>query len=312
MTISDEVQGGIPTSSIAAMNAGLAVMGLPNLNVVVTDDFVATVRGRTADTTYDDDRNGGTVAARTVTTSVGDVVVVANWEALSTLTDAEVERVLAHEAGHASIDSRGEDAWSDIGGRFPDHYWNLQVGYGAAAAIDEYRCEAAVYEAGYRLERGRDDDGLADELFGLNLGLLAADHEYQAHLDVARLRDDVLRVVVFHVRYMGTVAARHLHHDPVDPIGLNAYARENWETLVAPTWERFVDLYRTIPKASATWPRPAATDTSVTMVGFALDLTLSFGFEATENEFRIRMTGRDRQARLDRANAEADLLGLND
>jgi hypothetical protein len=110
MTISDEVPGEIPSSSIAAMKAGLATMGLPDLDVVVTDDFVATVQERTEDGDYHDDRNGGSVAARTVTTSVGEVVVVANWKILSTLTDAEVEWVLAHEAGHASIDARGEDA----------------------------------------------------------------------------------------------------------------------------------------------------------------------------------------------------------
>jgi hypothetical protein len=46
MTISDEVPGGIPSSSIAAMKAGLATMGLPDLDVVVTDDFVATVQER--------------------------------------------------------------------------------------------------------------------------------------------------------------------------------------------------------------------------------------------------------------------------
>ena len=311
MTISDEVPGEIPSSSIAAMKAGLATMGLPDLDVVVTDDFVATVQERTEDGDYHDDRNGGSVAARTVTTSVGEVVVVANWKILSTLTDAEVEWVLAHEAGHASIDARGEDAWGDVGARFPGHYWNVQVAYSAAVAIDEYRCEAAVYEAGYQLEHGRDDEGLADDLFGLNRRLVIADHEYQTHLDVARLREDVLREVVFHLRYMGTVAARHLHHDPIDPTRLNRYAQENWETLVAPTWERFVALYRAVPDAFTQWPSPAATDASVAVVDLAHDLTLSFGFEATEDAFWIRMTAPERGARRDRANGEADLLGLN-
>lgn len=308
VTISDKVRGGIPLSSVAAMKAGLATMGASDLDVVVTDDFVATVRHLTGDGLYHDDRNGGGVAARTVTASGGEVAVVANWELLSTLTGAEVERVLAHEAGHASINARGEDAWSEVGACFPMHYWDSQVGYAAVVAVDEFRCEAGVYRAGYQCGPGRNYEGLSDELFQLNLQLLAADHEYQTHLDVARLRDDVLRTVVFHLRYMATVAARHLHHDHIDPTRLNRHARENWESLVAPTWERFVALYGAVPDAFTPWPSPAAIDASVAVVGLAHDLTLSFGFEVTEDAFWIRMTGPERRARVDRANGEADLL----
>jgi hypothetical protein len=53
---------------------------------------------------YHDHRNGGSVVALRVTTSVGKVVVIANWGAACALTDAEVKWVLAHDAGHASID----------------------------------------------------------------------------------------------------------------------------------------------------------------------------------------------------------------
>lgn len=197
----------------------------------------------------------------------------------------------------------------DVGPRFTAHYSNFQVGYGVA--VDEYRCEATVYLASYRLECSRDDEGLADDLFGLNLQLLAADHEYQAHLDVARLRDEFLHAMVFHIRYMGTVPARHLLRDPIDPTRLNRYARENWEKLVAPTWESFVALYRAVPDAFMPWPSPAAKEVSVAVVDLVHELTLSFGFEATEEAFWIRLTDSERQARLVRANAEADLLRLN-
>ena len=40
-------------------------------------------------------------------------------------------------------------------------------------------------------------------------------------------------------------------------------------------------------------------------------LMTSFGYEATEDSIWIRMSAHDRQVRLDRANAEADLLGLS-
>lgn len=308
--ITDEVPGGAPAATRAALQAGLARMGMPGLEIVATDDFVATVRRLTGEAAYHDDRNGGDVAARTVGVSGGGSVVVANAGVLSRLSDLQVERVAAHEAGHASIESRGESPWDQVGGGFPDHYWNFQVAYGAAVAVDEFRCEASAYRAGYPTGEGRADDDVASDLFGLNLQLLEAAHEYQEHLDVARLREDALKVVLFHLRQMGTVAARHLHGDPFDPTVLNQFARANWEVLVAPTWGRFLDVYKKVPEAFSSWPNPASADAALELVGVARDLVLSFGYEATEYEFWIRMTDPDRQARLDRANGEADLLGI--
>ena len=172
MSISDDVPGKIPYSSAAAMTAGLARMGRSDVDVVVTEDFVKAVRDITAEPDYHDDRNGGRVAARTVPAKGRGSIVVANWEVLAGLTDVEVERVLAHEAGHASIESRDESPWSHISSRFADHWWNRQVAYGAAVAIDEFRCEAAVYAAGYPTGPGLADEDVADDLFGLTVQLL--------------------------------------------------------------------------------------------------------------------------------------------
>lgn len=55
----------VPTKIVAAVKAGLATMGIPDLDVVVTDDFVAKEHDRTEDGGYHDDRNGGSGAART-------------------------------------------------------------------------------------------------------------------------------------------------------------------------------------------------------------------------------------------------------
>ena len=293
------------------MTAGLARMESSDVDVVVTEDFVKAVRDITADPDYHDDRNGGRVAARTVHAKDGESIVVANWEVLAGLTDVEVERVLAHEAGHASIESRDESPWSRISSRFADNWWNRQVAYGAALAIDEFRCEAAVYAAGYPTGPGLADEDVADDLFGLNVQLLGADHEYQSHLDVESLRDDVLKTVVFHLRYMGKVAARYLHGVPVEPAAMNEFARANWEALVEPTWSRFLGIYRNVPMAFTPWAGTAPTDAAVTLVSVAADLMTSFGYEATEDSFWIRMSAPDRQVRLDRANAEADLLGFS-
>ena len=293
------------------MTAGLVRMGSSEVDVVVTEDFVEAVRDITADAEYHDDRNGGRVAARTVPAEGGGNGPVANWEVLADLTDVEVERVLAHEAGHVSIESRDESPWDTVSARFADHWWNRQVAYGAAVAIDEFRCEAAVYAAGYPTGPGLADEDVADDLFGLNVQLLGADHEYQSHLDVERLRDDVLKTVVFHLRYMGKVAARFLHGDPVEPSAMNRFASANWEAFVEPTWSRFVDVYQTVPKASTPWAGLAPTGAAVALVSVVANLMTCFGYEATEDSFWIRLSAYDRQVRLDRANGEADLLGLN-
>lgn len=306
VAIIDKVPGGLPAGIAARMTAGLTRMGLHDVPVIATTRFVPTVQHLTSNDEYHDDRNGGSVAARTVTTTDGEIVIVANWEVMATLTGAEVERIFAHEAGHVSIDGRGEGSTERIADLIPDHYWDFQVAHGVAIALDEYRCEAAAYRAGYPVEEGRDDDGLTDDLFGLNVQLLHADHEYQTHRDVAQLRDDVLRVVIFHIRYMATIVARHLHNTPVDPFRLNQHARKNWEVLIAPTWERFVAFYRDVPEAFDPWPAPADAEAAVAVVGLVRDLTESFGYEAGRETFWIRATRVEWQDRLDRANREAD------
>lgn len=311
MSIRDDVRGKIPDESAAAMTAGLANMGSSDVDVIVTEDFVKAVQDIAGDGDYHDDRNGGRVAARTVPAQDGRSIVVANWDVLSDLTDLEVERVLAHEAGHVSIESRDESSWNHVSARFADHWWNQQVAYGAAVAIDEFRCEAAVYAAGYPTGPGLADEDVADDLFGLNLQLLGADHEYQSHLDVERLRHEVLKTVVFHLRYMGKVAARFVHGVPVEPSAMNRFAGANWEALVEPTWSRFLEIYATVPKAITPWTGTAPTEAAVALVSAAARLMNSFGYEATGDSFWIRMSAQDRQVRLDRANAEADLLGLN-
>lgn len=311
MSIRDDVPGKIPHDTVAAMTAGLAKMGSLNVDVVVTEDFVNVVRDVTADASYHDDRNGGRVAARTIPAADGGWIVVANWEVLADLTYLEIERVLAHEAGHAHIESRDESPVGRVSALFAEHWWNRGVAYGAAVAIDEFRCEAAAYAAGYPTGPGLADEDVALDLFGLNVQLLSADHQYQTHLDVERLREDVLRTVVFHLRHMGKVAARCLHGVPVQPSGLNRFARVNWEVLIEPTWSRFLEVYRTVPDAISPWPGTGPTDTVVKLVSASASLMTSFGYEATEAAFWIRMSARERQVRLDRANAEAELLGLN-
>lgn len=178
-----------------------------------------------------------------------------------------------------------------------------------AVAIDEFRCEAAVYSAGYPTGIGFTDADVAEDLFDLNLQLIRANDEYQAHLDVERLRHDVLKTVVFHVRYMSKVAARFLHEVPVDLASMNKFARENWEALIEPTWSQFLGIYQAVPSAFSPWTATASQATIDKLVGVVASLMTSFGYEATEDAFYVHLSVEEVQARFDRANAEADLLG---
>lgn len=56
------------------------------------------MRSYTGSTTYSSDRGTGTVAAKTLATPDGPVIVV-NAAAMGDAEDAAVERVLAHETG---------------------------------------------------------------------------------------------------------------------------------------------------------------------------------------------------------------------
>src|SRR3954453_7268769 len=97
----------IQQTRLDAMQRGVQAMGAPDVEVIITDNFDATVRKLLASTTYSSDRGTGTVGAKTFNTPGGPVIVV-NWLTVQHLDDAAVDRLLAHESGHVLIDSRGE------------------------------------------------------------------------------------------------------------------------------------------------------------------------------------------------------------
>src|SRR3954471_3417406 len=106
MHLSIEGQAIKPTC-LDAMQRGVRAMGAPDVEVIVTDDFDATVRDLLGSRTYSSDRGTGTVGAKTFNTPAGPVIVV-NSLTVQDLDDAVVERLLVHESGHVLINSRGE------------------------------------------------------------------------------------------------------------------------------------------------------------------------------------------------------------
>lgn len=137
----------MPADWADAMAQGLASMRADNARIVVTVNFVDTVAELTGNPSYTAERGGGAVAARTVTGPGGSVVVV-NHNELSSRPLADIQRLLAHEAGHILIDARGsEETSGHRDSNESDWQWWLKCL--GAQAIVEFRIERSLADLGY-------------------------------------------------------------------------------------------------------------------------------------------------------------------
>jgi hypothetical protein len=310
VAIEVDVVGGVPGWALAAMEAGLSRVGAGGTDVVVTSNFAAVVQARSGEP-YDATRIGGEVGARAL--NLGDArVVVVNWPVVSDpeveYGPAELERLLAHEAAHTVHYSRGEGA--TVGDwEFPGNMWDSYMIYAARIAIDEYRSEATVYQAGYPVEFSRSDAGIVDWLFGLNRALWESVEECFEHLDVERLRNEVLTQLMAAVRFMGCTIARHLHYAPIDPTEFNVYAQANWADYIEPTWDDFVEFYAAIPPADRPFPAADADAAASKALQLLVGFTHSCGFAAGgADPFEILAGAVDFVARSARIDAEGYLV----
>lgn len=294
-----------------AVRRGVERAGVEDVRVLVPDEFVTTVASLTSEDAYADERGtGGQVAARTLLTPDGEVVIVVNSAAMADRTLAELERLLAHEAGHVHMLRRGEALeWDVITSRCEGH-WEQMITALADVATDEYRAEADLYDLGYPVEEGRTDADLAKKLFEFNLSALAAMALYRNdHLDPGKLRDDALECVAISSRYLTTVAARHLHGHPVRPEALPPHAQENWGDLVAPTWQGLLDHLADLPSATTPWSLDDRLEASVQLSEVLDGLARSLGFLGEPEAIWIALPEEEFEQRRARANAEAALYG---
>ncbi|WP_209448866.1 hypothetical protein [Rhodococcus qingshengii] len=103
-----EISGqGLDSARLSSVQAGLANMGYPNSKVIIADNFVTAVKELTGLESYSAGRGAGVVAAKTVLTAEGCVIVV-NGPEVRHRSLALVERLMAHEAGHIALIERGE------------------------------------------------------------------------------------------------------------------------------------------------------------------------------------------------------------
>jgi hypothetical protein len=155
-----------------AMARGLASMHVDNARIVVTVDFVRTVADLTGRTSYTTERGGGAVAAKTVTGPVGSIVVL-NYSELSSRTPEDIQRVVAHEAGHVLIDARGtEETSGNRDSNETDWQWWLKCL--GAQAIVELRIERSLADLGYPIAESAVPTAVDHSLLVTNLEVVNA------------------------------------------------------------------------------------------------------------------------------------------
>jgi hypothetical protein len=301
------IEGPVPQQQrLDAMQRGLQAMGVPDVEVIITHDFDATVRRLLGSAAYSSDRGTGTVGAKTFNMSGGPVVVV-NSLALQHVNDDALERLLAHESGHVLIDSRGET----VEGRHhlaaqEWQWWLLCMG---GFAMHEARCERSVAELGYPFSDSSSSRHVAEVLHAsmVDLQLLLTD---PASADVSHLMHGVLEVVDRLTKVLAYTAADVLHTGrAVDLAAEGPSAQADWDDLVAPSWPERLALYATLPTATEQLDL-AMWDQALT-AGLALEASLlshvGFEFEPGHQGFGFyrRISDDVCSERLQRAVAQA-------
>ena len=242
------IRGPAPQQThLDAMQRGVQAMGPTDVELIITDDFDATVRELLGSTTYSSDRGTGTVGAKTFNTPEGPVIVV-NSLTVQRLDDANVERLLAHESGHVLIDSRGETV--DGRHRLAPQEWQWWLLCMGGFAMHEARCERSVAELGYPFTDSSSAQHLAEVLHAstVDLHLLLVD---PASVDVSHLMNGVLTVVDRLTKVLAYTAADVLHTGrSVDLSAEGPSAQADWDDLVAPSWPQRLALYATLPAAA--------------------------------------------------------------
>ncbi|MET8218057.1 hypothetical protein [Streptomyces hirsutus] len=242
----DIVGQGLTNDQVDAMQAGLSRMGKPDAAVVVTDDFVGTVRNLTSQERYSTDRGASIVAARTLSLEDRSVIVV-NRPEVSHLPPREFERLLAHEAGHIQLNERAEG----LAGRrnlveADWEWWLLRLG---GLALDELRIERHLADLGYEVSGVGTVDHLTDSLYQLNAEIVLALTD-PASSDVETLANSVMKSHDWFSKHLSYFAAFHSDLAGSELAGLPNHAKKNWNDYVGPTWKGRVDLYQQAPTSA--------------------------------------------------------------
>jgi hypothetical protein len=234
----------VPLSWVESMRRGLETMGVEDVIIVVTNDFASTVAQLSGTSSYNADRGGGVVAAKTIHGPHGPTIVL-NFLELSSRSTADIERLLVHEAGHVIIDARSNEGLSgyrETGET--DWQWGLKCVGGLA--IIEYRIESALAQLGYPPAESTTTTDADHHLYMVNAEVVEAVVD-PANQDPRRLHDAVLTVLDHATKLLAYIAASVVAGgDNFAPSNLSADGKANWADYVAPTWERRLRLYNSL------------------------------------------------------------------
>lgn len=237
---------------------GLSLAGAGHTTVYLAEDFTATVNSLSGQATYDANRCGGTVIARTLSDPPSTVVLNLPATAERRLSPEDLERIAAHEGCHVLMYDRGElKPVADHRGRLPSF---LGV---AEGQIEEYRCELTVVrELGYPPSPHASPSSVPDRLADAEETVLRALMDNVSATDGGiemwnRVHGAAMVPLLKSLAETAGGAAAldsDLSRADLGP------AREQWDDILAPTWEQRLSLLRSLPPASQPFDQGSHAD----------------------------------------------------
>ena len=307
----------VSPATAAAMQRGLDAIGQPGLAVLVTADFVTAVERLNPDSPeYNAERGSGVVAAKTLYLPDAPALVVINGSAVLDRQDAEIERLLAHEGGHALLHEHGGST------PLPPLYTSYSPGLSvlhatAAVAIEELRIERRLAELGYPIAERAAPGEIEERLFELSCEIFEALYDPRS-ADVWTFAKAVLEAL-----HRMTVTLSYLAGPIVAGTGqfsrsqLSNFGQQTWTEVMSRSWHDRLQLYQQIPPAGTPYGHEQASADRAEAVEVDRKLLRDLGFTIgggtrPGDQWSFLRSGSDATltARWQQLQAEANRRGL--
>jgi len=289
----DSDSGTVPPLLYASLSTiGRAALRATEVRLVLTGDFVASVRERIPEgpfrDAYDTTRGDGIVAGKTMDREDGTIDVVLPAWMFVALDDSDDEadraplvlRTVAHEAQHVAMDQAGE---AEGAGYSDEKRWARRNFLAMAdQVVGEYRAEVALK---------RDVRTAASWNPVDILGRLRADLrrialvDYQEHLDVRRLCQDASEQAHIAWKQLAYVAAAQRDDQGAfDDLSGDVVGDSLWQRMAASHWSRFTEVLAAVPPGSQRVDR-ATLEPRIGELATELQTWLvDFGFSWTDED----------------------------
>ena len=213
---------------------------------------INTLESRDIGNSYTLDRGAGIVGAKTIRQDDGTFDLVISTNALMAVEEVQSAEELVnyairagrhtalHEAGHAILNLRGEDAgfYEDLAqGDITERGWRKFI----AAHIDDFRIERMTNELGEPSPQSHSDH-MRDAIEHMRAEMNASRALAPTNIDLAAFRsntaaNDLIRALV----YLAAELGPPVNQEPPTPTG----ASVGWDAYVEPAWKAWaLNLYR--------------------------------------------------------------------